>query len=186
MELKPAGEDSSGTPWRALTCSLFSQMHALGLLAWSPEVCCWCLQQAQGCLETSQPEVTMMWLTWTPGMTRERWAWLFERKWSWAWRTRLPFLRPEAALTSLFCSHYLLWYRGKGEVRAEGVCYFPLHHPWEVRLHQGTVWSTGQYLLSIHWAHIMLNTPWDYTHLRGKRQHSKPDTLELNLGSIIY
>ena len=45
------GRGSSSTPWRALPCSPFSQVCVLGLVVWSPEVCHWCLQQAQAARE---------------------------------------------------------------------------------------------------------------------------------------
>lgn len=188
MRLKPAGEDSSGTPWHALPCSPFSQMCALGLLAWSPRVCCWCLQQAQGCLETSQHKVPMTQLTWTLGMPREGWVQsvaLWEEMGLSLVNTP-PFLRSETALTSLFCSHYLLWYRGKGVVRAEGVFSLP-SSSLRAGLHQGTVLSTSQNLLSTYWKHYYAKSPRSlHIHERGKEQHSKSGTLELSLDSIVY
>ena len=59
-----------------------------------------------GCLGSSQSEVAMTQLTWSwpwPGKARYR-AWLFGRKWNWAWGTHPHLWGPETALTSLFCS----------------------------------------------------------------------------------
>lgn len=151
--------------WHALPCSPFSQMYVLGLLAWSPGRCYWWLQPAQGCLERSQLEVGVMQLTWLLEMAR---AWLFERKWVWAWKTHSPFLRPETALTLLFCSHYLLWCTGKGVAKQRACFILPLHHSWKVRPHQDTsesscilleIWSTSQYLLNTYWIRQYSESP---------------------------
>lgn len=75
-----------GQPWHTLGFSAQLSFHSearLRPLAWSPEVCGWCLRQAQSCLETSQPEVPVTQLTRTLGTAGEGRAWLLEGKWSW-------------------------------------------------------------------------------------------------------